>query len=712
MYSVMWSEHCSYKSSRMPPQAPARPRRRGCWSARARTPGSSTSATASPPPSASRATTTRRRSSRTRARPPGVGGILRDIFTMGARPIALMDPLRFGPLDDARSRWIAEGVVSGDLRLRQLGRRADRRRRGRLRRDLPRQPARQRAVPRRAARPTGSCSARRRASATSPCCSARPPAATASAACRCSRRPGSATTRPTPPSGPSVQVGDPFEEKRLIEACLAPARRRARRRHPGPRRRRAHVRDERDGEPRRRRHGRRRLAPCPGASRGMEPFEVMTSESQERMLAIVEPGGPRRGAARICARWEVRADGHRHGAPSGGRAPHPRRPGRATVLADVPAASLHEDAPLYDRPLRRPPTGRGERRPGRRCPARDDVGADLLAMLCRHVVGVAAVRPPAVPQHRRRARAATPRCCASSTPSPASTPVAGWRSPPTATTAGAPSTPRPGTALGRGRVGAQPGVRRGPAARAGQLPQLRQPRAPRGDVAAVGGDRRDGRGLPRLRHPGGRRQRQPLQREPRRATSTPRRSSACSAWSTTSAAGRPASGWSRAASCCWSGPAATRAVAGRLPLGLGSRGARRPPRCLRRRRSPRRLRLRPVARRRLASPLGVHDVSVGGLGAALAEPAVAGNERCRVDAGVDPPPLRGVAVPGRPVRRAGATRSAVVERADARRRARAPASVAPAATVHRRRPRRRRARRPRRGLGDCIPFAFQVAAAH
>ena len=43
----------------------------------------------------------------------GVGGILRDIFTMGARPIALMDPLRFGPLDDARSRWIAEGVVSG-----------------------------------------------------------------------------------------------------------------------------------------------------------------------------------------------------------------------------------------------------------------------------------------------------------------------------------------------------------------------------------------------------------------------------------------------------------------------------------------------------------------------------------------------------------------------------------------------------------------------
>src|SRR5689334_1865780 len=43
----------------------------------------------------------------------GVGGILRDIFTMGARPIALMDPLRFGPPDDPRSEWIVHGVVSG-----------------------------------------------------------------------------------------------------------------------------------------------------------------------------------------------------------------------------------------------------------------------------------------------------------------------------------------------------------------------------------------------------------------------------------------------------------------------------------------------------------------------------------------------------------------------------------------------------------------------
>ncbi len=43
----------------------------------------------------------------------GVGGILRDIFTMGARPIAVLDSLRFGPPDDPKNRAIMEGVVSG-----------------------------------------------------------------------------------------------------------------------------------------------------------------------------------------------------------------------------------------------------------------------------------------------------------------------------------------------------------------------------------------------------------------------------------------------------------------------------------------------------------------------------------------------------------------------------------------------------------------------
>ncbi|NUM70193.1 MAG: phosphoribosylformylglycinamidine synthase subunit PurL [Ignavibacteriaceae bacterium] len=43
----------------------------------------------------------------------GVGGILRDIFTMGARPIAALNSLRFGSLEDARTRYLFEGVVKG-----------------------------------------------------------------------------------------------------------------------------------------------------------------------------------------------------------------------------------------------------------------------------------------------------------------------------------------------------------------------------------------------------------------------------------------------------------------------------------------------------------------------------------------------------------------------------------------------------------------------
>jgi len=43
----------------------------------------------------------------------GVGGILRDIFTMGARPIAILNSLRFGNLEDARTRRIFQGVVEG-----------------------------------------------------------------------------------------------------------------------------------------------------------------------------------------------------------------------------------------------------------------------------------------------------------------------------------------------------------------------------------------------------------------------------------------------------------------------------------------------------------------------------------------------------------------------------------------------------------------------
>jgi len=43
----------------------------------------------------------------------GAGGILRDVFTMGARPVALLNSLRFGPLDEPRNRYLFAGVVRG-----------------------------------------------------------------------------------------------------------------------------------------------------------------------------------------------------------------------------------------------------------------------------------------------------------------------------------------------------------------------------------------------------------------------------------------------------------------------------------------------------------------------------------------------------------------------------------------------------------------------
>ena len=66
----------------------------------------------------------------------GVGGILRDVFTMGARPVAVLNALRFGSPDHPRTRHLVSGVVSGNRRLRQLHRHPDRGRRDGIRSGL------------------------------------------------------------------------------------------------------------------------------------------------------------------------------------------------------------------------------------------------------------------------------------------------------------------------------------------------------------------------------------------------------------------------------------------------------------------------------------------------------------------------------------------------------------------------------------------------
>ena len=209
------------------------------------------------------------------------------------------------------------------------------------------------------------------------------------------------------------------------------------------------------------------VSAVPTREPGMEPFEVMTSESQERMLAIVEPADLDEVLA-ICARWEVRATvvGTRDRRAAGSGCSIARIDG-AEVLADVPAASLHDDAPLYDRPLEAPVDLDDRRADGPSATAVADA-ADAAERPAghagRHQLGVVAVRPPAVPQHRRRSGRRRHRAAAQAPgdrrrhrprPGPDHR-----RQPPVVR-----GRPTGGHRGPRGRGGAQPGLRRRPAPR-------------------------------------------------------------------------------------------------------------------------------------------------------------------------------------------------------------------------------------------------------
>jgi len=383
MYAVMWSEHCSYKSSRVHLK---------------RLPTTGEGVLVGPGENAgvmdvgdgiAAAIRIESHNHPSSIEPyqgaaTGVGGILRDIFTMGARPIALMDPLRFGPLSDPRSRWVAEGVVSGvsgygnSVGVPTVG--------GEVVFDdcyrgnplvnvlclglLPRE----RLV-------LGRASGVGNLAVLLGSATGRDGIGGASVLASAGFHEDGADKRS------SVQVGDPFEEKRLIEACLALL-------DAGLV---VGIQDL----------GAAGLtgATSETASRGgvgmdvdvtavhrrepaMEPFEVLTSESQERMLAIVTPDGIDE-VLRVCRRWEVTASViGRVTDPTG--AATERGGGRlrildgfeGSVLADVPASSLHEDAPRYDRPME-PPLDRSLRAaadPG--APEVADCGRILLDLLC------------------------------------------------------------------------------------------------------------------------------------------------------------------------------------------------------------------------------------------------------------------------------------------------------------------------------------------
>lgn len=113
IFSVMWSEHCSYKNSIA--QIKTLPRSGGRLLVGA---GEENAGLVDIGDGQAIAFKIESHNHPSAVEPyqgaaTGVGGILRDIFTMGARPIASLNSLRFGTLDDARTRYLFEGVVRG-----------------------------------------------------------------------------------------------------------------------------------------------------------------------------------------------------------------------------------------------------------------------------------------------------------------------------------------------------------------------------------------------------------------------------------------------------------------------------------------------------------------------------------------------------------------------------------------------------------------------
>ena len=373
MYAVMWSEHCSYKSSkrhlgRFPTEAP--------WVLVGPGEGAGVIDVGDGLAVAIRIESHNHPSAVEpyQGAATGVGGIIRDVFSMGARPIALMDPLRFGPLDDARTRYLVEGVVAG---ISGYGNAV--------------------GVPTVGGEVVFDDCYRDNPLVNVLCLGVLPVErlvlAKAEGVGNVAVLLGSATGRDgiggasvlasagfsedDEAKRPSVQVGDPYEEKRLIEACLelldaglavgvqdlgaagisCAASETAAKTGAGM-----------DVD----------LARMPKREPGMNGVEVMTSESQERMLAIVTPENLD-AVLELCRRWEIRASvigrvtdtarfrvydglfdavgvpGANPPVPRGDDPPGACRPTRRW-WPTCPVESLG-DGPVYDRP-RTPPADR------------------------------------------------------------------------------------------------------------------------------------------------------------------------------------------------------------------------------------------------------------------------------------------------------------------------------------------------------------------
>src|SRR3954468_3498688 len=269
----------------------------------------------------------------------GVGGILRDIFAIGARPIAVLDSLRFGEPSSTRSRYLLDRAVAGighygnSIGVPTVG--------GEVYFEGPYEQnclinamcvglAPQERLIRSAAAGVGNHVVLMGAS------TGRDGIGGASVLASAELDEADESKRP------SVQIGDPFEEKKLLECCLELLDRQLL----------ASLQDlgaagltSSAAEMASKGEGGLELAVSllPLREPGMEPFEIMVSESQERMLAVVAPERLDE-VFEVCERWEVRATAI----------------GRVTegdafkvfdgeeLVGDMPVRALVDECPIYD----------------------------------------------------------------------------------------------------------------------------------------------------------------------------------------------------------------------------------------------------------------------------------------------------------------------------------------------------------------------------
>jgi phosphoribosylformylglycinamidine synthase subunit PurL len=269
----------------------------------------------------------------------GVGGILRDVFALGARPIAILDSLRFGELDSVRSRHLLDGAVRGighygnSIGVPTVG--------GEIYFEAPYEHnclvnamcvglAKIEEMVRAAAAGVGNAVVLMGAS------TGRDGIGGASVLASAELGDGDEAKRPT------VQIGDPFEESKLLECCLellgkgllvslqdlgaagltSSAAEMASAGGTGI-----------DLD----------VARVPLREADMEPFEIMVSESQERMLAVVEPGKVAEVLA-VCEKWQT----------GGAEIGTITDSGQVRVLrgeelaGEMPVEALVDGCPLYD----------------------------------------------------------------------------------------------------------------------------------------------------------------------------------------------------------------------------------------------------------------------------------------------------------------------------------------------------------------------------